>query len=131
MKLQDAYVSEKGTSVGSWKQIGYLMNNTSNFYYCGASSCAAGTNTDGYGGQADITTDSFTGGLWTAHNIATLNDCAAGDNWTLTTSANSTTGGSVLYTATVSNSGTTLCETLTPSFKKLHTASTTTTDGND
>ena len=28
MKLQDAYVSEKGTAVGSWKQIGYLMKNS-------------------------------------------------------------------------------------------------------
>ncbi|MBO4827928.1 MAG: hypothetical protein J5534_00560 [Fibrobacter sp.] len=28
VKLQDAYVSEKGTAVGSWKQIGYLMKNS-------------------------------------------------------------------------------------------------------
>ena len=46
VKLQDAYVSEKGTAVGSWKQIGYLMKNSNNFYYCGAATCAAGSNTD-------------------------------------------------------------------------------------
>ena len=28
VKLQDASVSEKGTAVGSWKQIGYLMKNS-------------------------------------------------------------------------------------------------------
>lgn len=115
-------MSEKGTTVGSWKQIGYLMKNSSNFIYCGKTSCASGDNTDGYGSATDITTDAFTGGYWTAHNVATLNDCAAGDNWKLSTSANNSTGGTILYTATVSNTGTTLCEMLTASFTKLNTA---------
>lgn len=43
MKLQDAFVAEKGTRVGNWKEIGYLMQNTSNFFYCDlAADCAGG-----------------------------------------------------------------------------------------
>ena len=33
VKLQDAYVAEQGTKVGTWKDIGYVMRNTTNFYY--------------------------------------------------------------------------------------------------
>ncbi len=121
MKLQDAYVAEKGTTVSSWKQIGYLMKNSSNFIYCGKASCADNDNSDGYGSATDITTDAFTGAYWTAHNIATLNDCAAGDNWALSTAANATTGGSILYNGTVKNTGTFLCEPLTANFEKLIT----------
>lgn len=117
VKLQDAFVAEKGTHVGSWKQIGYLMKNSNNFWYCGAASCAENTNGDGYGGQADITSD-FTGGVWTAHNFATLNDCQGGDNWKIVTSPNGSTGGTVLYTATVTAN----CEPLTSNFTLLNTA---------
>ncbi|WP_176421993.1 hypothetical protein [Fibrobacter sp. UWH1] len=42
MKLQDAYVAEKGTRVGNWKEIGYLMQNTSNFFYCDLAADCAG-----------------------------------------------------------------------------------------
>ena len=129
VKLQDAYVSEKGTAVGSWKQIGYLMKNSNNFYYCGAATCALGSNTDGYGGQEDITVadgaTNYTGGVWTAHNIATLNDCQVGDNWKITTAANNTTGGTVLYDATVAAN----CEPLTANFTKLKTTAAITGQG--
>lgn len=121
MKLQDAYVSEKGTTVGSWKQIGYLMKNSNNFYYCGAETCSASTNTDGYGSSTDITTDTYVlANGWRAQNVSTLNDCQANSFWNLATSANSTTGGSILYEATTTGTD---CEALTPNFKLLKTKS--------
>ena len=121
VKLQDAYVAEKGTTVGSWKQIGYLMQNSSNFVYCGKSSCSTSDNTDGYGSATDITTDAFTGGYWTAYNKATLNDCGVGNNWALSTKANSSTGGTILYDGTIKNTGNFLCAPLTPNFERLIT----------
>ena len=111
-------MSEKGTSVGSWKQIGYLMKNSNNFYYCGAATCAEATNADGYGGQDDVTTDTYVlANAWTAQNFATLNDCQPGANWKLATLANGTTGGTILYDATVTAN----CEPLTANFTKLDT----------
>lgn len=121
MKLQDAFVAEKGIRVGNWKEIGYLMKNSSNFFYCDLSSgnCAAASNSDGYAAKATINDGTYAAN-WQATNIATLNDCAANNNWKLTTSQNGTSGGEVLYTATVSTD----CGILTPSFEKLQTAAT-------
>lgn len=130
MKLQDAYVAEKGTTVGSWKQIGYLMKNSSNFVYCGKTACATTDNNDGYGSAADISTDAFTGAYWTAHNITALNDCAAGDNWALSTKENGSTGGTILYDGTISNTTGKLCQPLTPNFEKLITGTTSTGSSN-
>ena len=67
----------------------------------------------------------YTGGVWTAHNIATLNDCQVGDNWKITTAANNSTGGTVLYDATVTAN----CEPLTANFTKLKTTAATTGQG--
>ena len=121
VKLQDAFVAEKGIRVGNWKEIGYLMKNSSNFYYCDLASgnCAAASNSDGYAAKGTIADNNYVAN-WQATNIATLNDCAANNNWKLTTSQNSTSGGEVLYAASV----TTDCGILTPSFEKLQTAAT-------
>lgn len=120
VKLQDAYVAEKGTRVGTWKEIGYLMNNSSNFYYCDASSCAKGDNSTGYGKQTEVTAYVAN---WAATSIATLNDCAAGKSWTLLTSQNGSAGGMVKYEAKVDGSQdqTNDCLVLTPNFLKLDT----------
>lgn len=121
MKLQDAFVAENGTHVGSWFDIGYLMNNSSNFYYCNAASgtaCTSTNNADGYlGTKTTKGTPTDYVASWTATNIATLNDCAANSSWNLTTSQNGDEGGIVLYAATVSKD----CDILTPNFKKLNT----------
>ncbi len=126
MKLQDAYVAENGTHVGSWFDIGYLMNNSSNFYYCNkdAGACATGDNTDGYAGTktAKNTPTDYVAS-WNATNIATLNDCAANSTWVLTTSQNGSEGGIVLYKATVTDGDNGKCDILTPNFKKLNTKS--------
>ena len=124
VKLQDAYVAEKGTTVGGWQQIGYVMKNSSNFYYCGVSASAQTCDdANGYGGTSDITTDTYTA-YWTASSKAALNDCTAGSVWSLTTSQNSNSGGLVLYEAAITqgaNSVTGACKTLTPNFEKLNT----------
>ena len=40
MKLQDAYVAEKGTYIGSWKAIGYADPASTVFTYSGFNSGA-------------------------------------------------------------------------------------------
>lgn len=126
VKLQDAFVAEKGIRVGTWKEIGYLMKNSSNFYYCDAATCDASTNAAGYGAASSIS-DYVFASTWTATNIATLNDCDQKSNWTLTTSGNSSAGGLVSYTAKVDGAtgktGAGNCAVLTPNFRLLHTAS--------
>jgi len=116
VKLQDAFVAEKGVRVGNWKEIGYLMKNTSNFYYCDkASACGASDNTDGYAAQGSVADENYVA-YWTATSLAVLNDCAKGSDWNLTTAQNSTSGGTVTYTATPTSGD---CYVLTPSFDKL------------
>lgn len=116
MKLQDAYVAEVGTHAGNWAQIGYVMNNSNNFNYCGT---AASCGTTAAVGQAGTDGAEVTSGYvanWTATNIATLNSCKGGSDWKLVTSANGSQGGLVLYTATNP------CSDLTPNFSNLQTA---------
>ena len=120
VKLQDAFVAEKGTTVGSWKQIGYSMMSSSNFYYCGADANACETeDPKGYGNTTPITTDTYTA-YWAATNRATLNDCQKKSVWSLTTAQNGSAGGLIVYTAAISDANN--CEDLTPNFMKLNTA---------
>lgn len=125
MKLQDAYVAEKGIRVGNWKEIGYLMNNSSNFYYCDnavGTACASTNNSDGYAGKGTIANDNYNS-TWQATSVATLNDCAAGKSWTLYTEQNGSAGGMVKYEAKINGqqSSTDDCAVLTPNFLKLDT----------
>lgn len=122
VKLQDAYVAEKGIRVGTWKEIGYLMKNSNNFFYCDKSSaCASGDNANGKANESSSFDDYDFTAYWTATNVATLNDCNAGKDWNLTTSGNSSSGGLVTYTASVDGQTTAGgdCEVLTPNFLKL------------
>ena len=120
MKLQDAFVAEKGVRVGNWKEIGYLMQNSSNFYYCDkVSDCTSGDNSDGYAAKASIADESYTA-YWTATSLAVLNDCAKGSDWNLTTAQNGTAGGMVTYSVTGAGATPTGdCGVLTPNFAKL------------
>lgn len=122
VKLQDAFVAEKGIRVGNWKEIGYLMKNSSNFYYCDANQSCKGSNASGYGATVSVADGTFEA-YWTATNVATLNDCVADKNWTLKTAQNGTAGGMVTYEATIDGKKSTGedCEVLTPNFLKLDT----------
>ena len=104
IKLQDAYVSETGVYYGDWKLIGYKMDNSSNFKYSGAID---------EGTKVSITQE--TEGAWKAEAQATLNDCKSGV-WQLNIEKNSTSGGSVNYTAALTGGETGDCMPLTPNF---------------
>lgn len=103
IKLQDAYVAETGVFYGSWELIGYKMDLSSNFDYTGY---------QGAGLKTSITTEKK--GAWKAKAKATLNDCAAGKEWGINIAANSSTGGSVVYKAAMTDQ--TNCLALTPNF---------------
>ena len=119
VKLQDAYVAEKGTEIGTWKQIGYLMRNSSNFYYDGIAAPTKDSNADGYG--SGKVTGMSAANAWAAKAVATLNDCVNGV-WNIAISGNTSAGGLVSYTATTSDDNN--CrQALTPNFTKLTTGS--------
>ena len=122
MKLQDAYVAEQGIRAGNWAEIGYVMANSSNFAYC-ASASACTNKTVGQAGTDETAPTAYVA-HWMATSQATLNDCPATSTWNLTTSQNGSSGGLVLYTATITGNG---CSVLTPNFERLNTASTSTT----
>lgn len=119
VKLQDAYLAEKGDSLGSWQKIGYNMFNNSNFDYY-----EDGTKVGDKGYVADNASATLANGkptAWGAANKATLNDCpipTEGTSWKIAVEKNADIGGSAVYEATTSNNN---CESLTPSFTKLTT----------
>lgn len=118
VKLQDAYVAEVGTHVGNWAQIGYVMNNSNNFNYCGTDATCGTTANVGKAGTDGTAVTSGYVAYWTATNIATLNSCKGGSDWKLVTSQNGSQGGLVLYDATNP------CADLTPNFSNLKTKTT-------
>ncbi|MBR6123660.1 prepilin-type N-terminal cleavage/methylation domain-containing protein [Candidatus Saccharibacteria bacterium] len=103
IKLQDAYVAETGVYYGSWELIGFTMPTSSNFTYDGYK---------GAGAKTSITTAKA--GAWTAQPKATLNDCPTTALWKINIAANSSTGGSVIYNAALTDQ--THCLSLTPNF---------------
>ena len=102
VKLQDAYVAEKGTVVGSMKAIGYSVPTSTVFTYSGFTS------------GDDVAITSGKTEAWKATAGATLNDCVSGV-WRLDISANSSSGGAVTYEPKVSDLSN--CQQpLTPNF---------------
>ena len=123
VKLQNAFVAEKGAYVGSWFSIGYSGPGTttsgnsgsgkagesvsSNFTYAGGSSF-----------KADTTAIPATATeAWTASNRAKLNDCIAGKNWIMSVSSG-TSAGELTYAPTFGTGGDN-CKVLTPSFDQI------------
>ena len=109
VKLQQAYFSESNMA-GGWQLIGYMAPNdgsTTNFTYTGP-----GIAKD----QSSDLSDSPVG--WQAANKSNLNECAAGDNWTVTLSkaSSSTKGDDITFTASAGAAG---CVALTPTFDKI------------
>ncbi len=124
VKLQNAYISEKGDSVGNWYKIGYNGP--------GEWKVSATTKTSEDGAQTESTNFTYTDGLapkqltglaetvaLTIANRAKLNDCAvAANNWTVSikaADANSAAGEAV-YTSKVNGAG---CDALTPNFAAI------------
>jgi type IV pilus assembly protein PilA len=107
VKLQDAFISETGTTYGSWKWIGYNMPSTSVFVY---DSTAVGTN-----GTTDLPTN-FTK-VWSAVPVADLNSCThAAGWWKLSIKQGSGTGNGAEYEPRAASAD---CNVLAPSFGKV------------
>ena len=116
VKLQNAFSSVKGDSVGSWSTIGYFGpgtiasskegSETTNFLYGGA-----------VVGTVQLTTSAVVG--WRASNKIQLNECqastAAAPNWVLSMRLASSKGGAVDYAPTTGSAD---CSILTPLFIK-------------
>ena len=105
MKLQDAFISETGTTWGSWQYIGYKMETTNNvFTYAEENAPQNGT--------AELGSATA---VWKATPKAGLNDCKTTDSWGLKIAKIQDKNGAA-YTARVSSAD---CNVLTPSFGKL------------
>lgn len=125
VKLQDAFVSEKGDKIGNWYAIGYEMHSNNNFQYesegTAVAEAKAGKGNTGASKETPIATGITN--AWGAMNKAALNDCvanaaAATPSWQIDVEANATSGGSVTYKATALTG----CDVLTPNFESLTTA---------
>ena len=115
VKLQDAYVAESGTKVGTWTTIGYNMPASKNFTYTGPM-------------EADATLEGLSATIgWQAQNNAKLNDCNKNSAWTIKVAeagnSDATKGSPIAYTAEVptatADDGNGACGSLTPNFTTL------------
>ena len=119
VKLQQAYISE-AVAIGNWQIIGYKGPGNQGTGASSSGGATSGTtnfnykDADGYTNNTVALSESTVG--WTASNVAQLNDCTAGDNWTVTvTAASAGSAGEASFTATVDGS----CTDLTPNFDKI------------
>ncbi|WP_407451301.1 type IV pilin protein [Fibrobacter sp.] len=120
IKLQDAYISESGQNIGSWKAIGYTMNtSTPTFTY-------SDPKTDYANESAAIPTEAAV--TWRAAAKVGLNDCTSGSTWNLLLKkagdANGVNWGASIKKGSTSTSTTDMdadCSILTPQFINFRT----------
>ena len=116
VKLQQAYFSERNKA-GGWQLIGYMApsgteaSKTTNFSYT--------PGTLKVSEDTDLSSTAVVG--WEAENVANLNECTAGKNWTvsMTLAGADGNGADVSFAATaraLNNAG---CVALTPTFDKI------------
>lgn len=113
VKLQDAYVAEAGTAIGSWTTIGYNMPQSNNFEY-----------KDELTTSGTVAITGLTQTLaWSAKNNAKLNDCQADKNWQLSvaeaSAADASKGSPITYTAEYLAANANNCKALTPNFENI------------
>lgn len=122
MKLQDAYVSETGQYIGSWKAIGYTMaGSTPAFNYS--------TGAQSYTNESAALPTSATK-VWNATARVGLNDCSVGSEWALYATKGSN-GNGLKWDAAIKKGGATSgvndmdsdCSVLTPQFINLRQGS--------
>ena len=138
MKLQDAYVSEKGDKLGNWNAIGYKMPSSATFHYYDGSTEITDKTGKSSEAASDVDLASGISPAWQAVPQTALNDCPTGTNsaWIINVTASTsgegeaakTEGGAAIYEATNSNAD---CLALTPSFTKLTTKAASTTTGGE
>lgn len=122
MKLQNAYIAEKGNLLGNWFEIGYSgPGNETKAKSGNGSSESTNFKYSEETGAANKTADEtgFIG--WKAANKAKLNSCD-GDgstfHWTMKVAAGSAAG-EVTYTPDLASDTDGECEVLTPNFKSI------------
>jgi prepilin-type N-terminal cleavage/methylation domain-containing protein len=114
VKLQNAFVAEKGDSVSSWFNIGY--NGPGN-KTAGSSTVAGASNstnfdyTDGFSKTVVIPASETAG--WTAKNKAKLNDCATTNAGWIMNLSTGASAGEVTYKPVQADAD---CLVLTPNF---------------
>lgn len=101
VKLQDAYIAEKGDTVSVFTDIGYEMGSTNSFTY-----------SDKISAKAALSSETA---AWEAKSNVALNDCAKESTWTLKVAA-SATGNGAAWTVAISDAK---CKVLTPQFESL------------
>ncbi len=122
MKLQNAYIAEKGNLLGNWFEIGYSgpgeetksksgngESESTNFKYSEETGAS----------NQEASSAGFIG--WKAANKAKLNSCTGdGTNfhWTMTV-AEGKAAGEVTYTPALADDTDGECEVLTPNFKSI------------
>ena len=109
IKLQDAFVSETGTTYGNWKFIGYKMASSNNVFNYVETNSTLTNGTATLGASAEV---------WKATNISALNDCGANSEWQINILAASS-GNGAAYDLTVTGGATGNCNVLVPGFGKL------------
>ena len=115
MKLQDAYISEKGDStIGSWYYIGYSAPGE---WTTKPSSGVAGVSASTNFTYTESTTSSekISAAVvgFEASNKVKLNECAPAANWTITMSASASVSGGVAFAAATN------CPELTATFDNI------------
>ena len=115
MKLQQAYVSESA-NIGNWEMVGYAAPGgtagTSNFEYK-EPAAASWTN-------KTVELSAGMTNAWVAHNKTKLNECAQGDNWTVSVAeATGSAAGEATFTASVTKTTGADCSSLTPNFESI------------
>jgi len=124
VKLQNAFIAEKGDSVGNWFKIGYngpgdwSTNASTVSTASGASTNSTNfTYTDGVNGTVLITGSAnavLVAAAWSATNKAKLNDCKQSSAWTMGIAVPSSgAAGEVKYNPTQADAA---CSVLTPNF---------------
>lgn len=114
--MQNAFITEKGDAIGSFKAIGYEMAQTQSFKYVDK---VTGTTNE------TVALPSASTQMWDAEALVGLNDCDKGSHWGLF--GKSVTNGSGLdYTVGIKDKGAAAdgtvdadCSVLTASFEQL------------
>ena len=110
IKLQDAFISETGTTAGDWKFIGYTMKTSNNVFDYNEK--GTGKFNKGTAAVAGL------GEVWEAKPKASLNDCAGGSVWNIKVDAASNNNGAA-YDLGVTGGAGGDCDVLAPGLGKL------------
>ncbi|WP_295860284.1 type II secretion system protein [uncultured Fibrobacter sp.] len=114
VKLQDAFISESGTTYGSWKFIGYTMTSNTVFKYFERTTENGLTTASTYAIPSAVTSTNE----WKAQPQAALNNCQQTSVWTINIKK-AASGNGAGYKVAVTGGPTGDCNILVPGLGKL------------